>query len=1049
MRVILNKLLVVFYIFAIAFIGFFIFNVYNSKYDFYVDYNEFSMALGDEYSLKITPTDYRYFDEDNYIISEENGIVEIDGLNIRAINEGETTLVVKSKERFNVKKIKLSVINTDITSINTNDIVIDVDEEKSIDAKLNGTDLKSNLKYEVEDQNIAQVDEHGNIKAINEGTTQVKIIYSDDVFSYTNIVVKNDVKPTGISVASKFTLNVGDMVDMDATVEPDDATDKTINYVSSNESVAKVIDGKIFGVSKGKTKIKLTASNNISKTINVTVNENKVVEAVEYSLTFTIPDKIDVGDSKEVTCLVTSNKGDVRKCNNYTINNTNVVKIESDKIVGLSSGTATITVTEEGKTVKKDITVTNKIIDVINIKLNKDNITKYPGEEETLSYVLDPANATNKNVTWSSSNEAVATVSNGVVHANGVGVATITVTSSNGKKASCTINVIGRPVDVEGVTLPQTITLAPGDTTKLVYSISPENATDKGVTWSTDKNGIVAISQDGTVKAKKVGTVNVTVTTNNGKKTATCTVKVEKGVVEASSVELKHNGNSISETTLNVGDTLQVTAIVKPDDTTTKTVTWTSNNTSSATVSQDGVITAKSASKNPVTITAKTTNGKTATIKVTVIKPSIPVAGIVLSQTSMSMKPGDIRYLYATVVPNNATDKKLTWTSSNTNVVTVTNSGMVRAVNYGTATITVKSSNGVSASATVEVPKKVVDLIRGSIYNNGFLHYNEIPGANAPVPTGAIVQTCPTPGYTCYEYNSTINYNNKNNCDNTDNILKPQYFTLYPANSTNETIFQECHYEGSTKVYSATVNGNNDKLVKVTPNDEVQLDIVTYNKSYAAEGNTWPHLLITGRSGTNGLGNIDYFNERFKDHLTGLDESDRSYYYFTNDNQIDLSVDVKINSFNAGNDINGIRAFQYLLFLEIYCDTACGNRQVAYWFGFNLFDDRGKCYEVDQGDVRLDEKTGMLTVLLPSKQFFTNGTLFISKENFAMNQWKHVQVNLSSMIDQLVNQIHRYGNPNVKASDLRYGGFNIGYEVHGEYWASMSFKNLKLTSTKK
>ncbi len=248
-------------------------------------------------------------------------------------------------------------------------------------------------------------------------------------------------------------------------------------------------------------------------------------------------------------------------------------------------------------------------------------------------------------------------------------------------------------------------------------------------------------------------------------------------------------------------------------------------------------------------------------------------------------------------------------------------------------------------------------------------------------------------------------------------------------------------------VYSATVDGNNDKLVKVTPNNELQLDIVTYDKEYSPYHNTWPHLLITGRTGTNGLGD-HFFNDENITHI-GLTPSDRSYYYFTNDNQIDLSVDVKINSFNKGNPINGVHAFQYLLFLEIYCDNACGPERIGYWFGFNLFDDRGICYEVDQGDVRLDEKTGMLTVLLPSKQFFTNGTLYISENNFAMNQWKHVQVNLSNMIDQLVNQIHLSGKPNVKASDLRYGGFNIGYEVHGEYWASMSFKNLKLTSTKR
>ena len=227
------------------------------------------------------------------------------------------------------------------------------------------------------------------------------------------------------------------------------------------------------------------------------------------------------------------------------------------------------------------------------------------------------------------------------------------------------------------------------------------------------------------------------------------------------------------------------------------------------------------------------------------------------------------------------------------------------------------------------------------------------------------------------------------------------------------------------------------------------MDIVTYGKSYPVEHNTWPHLLIAGRTGTNGLGEMSHFNGRLADHMTGLTEDDRSYFYFSPENYMHFTADVRLNSFNRGNPINGISALQYLLFFEVYCDTACGGSRVSYWYGFNLFDDRGICIESDQGDVRPDEKTGRLTVLLPSRAIYTNGMIYRGENNFAIGEWKHIDIDISARVNELVAQINQHGYPNVTASDLRYGGFNIGYEVHGEYWVSMSFKNLKLTSTKR
>ena len=585
-------------------------------------------------------------------------------------------------------------------------------------------------------------------------------------------------------------------------------------------------------------------------------------------------------------------------------------------------------------------------------------------------------------------------------------------------------------------------------------SLSNDNLSNEKFTFTALKEGTTDIK----IKSKKGYNVKkIKVTTINSKVE---TLETEEKVISS------------------IDDTKKINVTINNDEKIKTNLKYESLNPDVAEVDDKGNVTG--VSTGTATIKIIYSDDVYTYTDVEIVKDKVELKDITVP-SEINLKPGEEQKISITYDPENSTDKETTYSVDNEKVAKVVN-GKVVALKDGKTTITVtagkikKKIKVVVKSPVTPTPKptstsipietaeptpkptatstpkptaapvqtKKIDLIRGSMYNNGFLHFTEVPGTNGSVPDGALVQPNCTPGYTCYEYNTVINANKKNNCDNTDDIYKPQTYTLYPAN--NDPIFQECHYEGTTKVYTAEVNGSNDKLVKVTPDDEVQLDILTYGKTYSPDGNTWPHLLITGRSGTNGLGGT------FTDHnldVVGLKPSDKSFYYFTNDNDIHLSLDVKLNSYNQGQKINGIHAFQFLLFLEVYCDKACGNEQAKYWFGFNLFDDRGVCLEADQGDVRRDDKTKWLTVLLPSKTIYTNGTIY-NDGNFVYNEWKHVDIDVSQRINELVYQINTKGGyPNVKASDLRYGGFNIGYEVHGEYWTSMSFKNLSLTSTKK
>ncbi len=251
---------------------------------------------------------------------------------------------------------------------------------------------------------------------------------------------------------------------------------------------------------------------------------------------------------------------------------------------------------------------------------------------------------------------------------------------------------------VDGVTLNQEeIALEPGNTATLIATVSPEDAKNKSLTWTSSDEGIVTVDENGNITAVKAGTATITVTTEDGGYTATCTVKVQKGVVAVTGVSL--SGTSIEVAT---GYTATLKATIKPSDATNKTLTWTSSDTSIASVNSKGVVTGKK--EGTVTITVKTADGGyTAEIKVTV--KNQPVTGVSISGGKSTMTVGDKGTLKATIKPSNATNKKVTWKSNHNDIVSVDSKGNIKALAPGTATITVTTDDG-QKTATFKITVK-------------------------------------------------------------------------------------------------------------------------------------------------------------------------------------------------------------------------------------------------------------------------------------------------------------------------------------------------------
>ena len=308
----------------------------------------------------------------------------------------------------------------------------------------------------------------------------------------------------------------------------------------------------------------------------------------------------------------------------YISDNTSVAIISYGRVKGVAEGTANITVSVADSNYKPEqvtlqVTVSEKKIEITEVLLNKYAETLTEGDTITLSAEVLPYDTTySKNVSWSSSNEAVATVSaDGTVTAKSAGTAIITATSENGMTASCTITVEKKFIPITEVYLDKSsATLTEGDTATLTATVLPENTTySKDVSWSSSNSAVATVDANGTVTAKSAGTAVITATTENGK-TAKCTITVSRKDTNIAITEVRLNK---STETLTEGDTTTLVATVLPENTTYgKSVKWSSSNVAVATVDLMGKVTAKSA--GTAVITATSENGKTASCTVTVNK---------------------------------------------------------------------------------------------------------------------------------------------------------------------------------------------------------------------------------------------------------------------------------------------------------------------------------------------------------------------------------------------------------------------------------------------
>ena len=333
------------------------------------------------------------------------------------------------------------------------------------------------------------------------------------------------------------------------------------------------------------------------------------------------------------------------------------------------------------------------------VTLNHTEYTLKKSGKVTLKATVTPKNAKSKSITWSSSNKKVATVSDkGKVTAKKNGTTTITAKVKGTKiKATCKITV-GTPVTKVAVKNKK-VTLEVGNTSQISTTVTPKKASNKKVSYTSNKPKVATVTAKGKIKAVGIGTATITIKAKDGSNKS---VKVNVTVKE---ISVKGITLTPADKTLNTGESVTLSAAVTPKNAANKGVTFKSSNSEVASVDGTGKVTGVGKGNATITVTSKSNTKIKATAAITV--QDVLVSAIKLESEELEMKTGESKKLITTVLPENATNKNVTYTSDNETVASVDQEGEITAKAAGKATITVKSADG-NKSTACEVTVKAV-----------------------------------------------------------------------------------------------------------------------------------------------------------------------------------------------------------------------------------------------------------------------------------------------------------------------------------------------------
>lgn len=693
--------------------------------------NNLSWVIRDEETNDILVDTYAGVTSDRVTIKTNSatGNIEIDAkagyynVEVYPTYPTDSKLDLREADKYEVDPL----LFTEHVKFNFTNEVVFVGNELNLYNNSNVYDLS---KFTLEAGDNCEIDaESGILTFTGEGTADLTIkakdnslpILDDDKFKGQGRWEAEFRVASNSSTANSISLKVGEKYL--CVVQNLPFTSK-LTWESEDPSIATVTaSGTVTAIKSGTTKVKgvETTQGGITKYHTWSIVVLPEITAVLDKTDITMA----VGESATVTAKYTPNNADYIKVK-WVISNTDneIVEITSDaetpgyvNFKALAEGNVTLVLQDQNSyqlafcNIKVKQPITKITLDHTTVERTLESDTSL--NQFTLNPTITPADPSDSNLVWTSSDTSIATVENGIVTYKKAGEATIRVAPSyqaNGSKiyAECKLKVYQKISDFE--LNDEKMTVNVGDSVRVsVKNYTPTDyikKSDLEFKWTASNSSVVTINENTglspKITAKGPGTVTLTATTTSGIKKS-CVVTV---LQYPDSIKL--NKTSI---TLDVGKSYTPTVTLSPSTLTDKSLKWESTDTRYVTVSQSGKITAKAADKhgeNTVQVNVYTANNRRATINVKVRQR---VTKFSLNYSKKTVTKGKKFTLKASISPSNAANKSVTWKSADKSIATVSSSGVVTGKKGGSVLITgTCKDTGETRYCLVVVEEKVTKI---------------------------------------------------------------------------------------------------------------------------------------------------------------------------------------------------------------------------------------------------------------------------------------------------------------------------------------------------
>ena len=544
--------------------------------------------------------------------------------------------------------------------------------------------VKSNVIYKTDNSNVASVavgtvcGVHAGVTKVSAGLTTIDVGGNESWFTRDAVNVVVPFKKMGNEVSN---MNVGDELQLSTS-----AIESEVTWSTSDNKILQVdsATGLVKAVGAGTATIYATRVQDELYTVyNMPYQLAYKITVIDGFGLSTVSTTVNIGSSIDIKALVTNQPS--KSQITYTVTNQaneagviptyDLIEVnQSDDgtvftITGVASGVTHLTVSQNiNGVIKSETCVIYVTTPVGDVSINPSSISIDRGSTGTVQVLFNPAGPTNSNVLWSSSDTTVATVTGDSYTATIKGLsggnATITVITEDGLKVATCDVYVREPVT--GVTLNATTvesTMAIGKY-QLVATVKPSgDGVNRNVTWSSSDESVATVDENGLVTYIKPGYCTIVCKTEDGAFIATCNFIIS---IPVETIKLDYKDEIMS-----IGQTLRITAEVLPITATNRTVSWESSNTNVCIVDSNGLV--EAVGTGSATILCKSLDGGVTAMCNIYVKQ--PVTSIVLNTTDITVRKGQVFWLNATCLPENADNKLVTWESRDENVCKVESDG--------------------------------------------------------------------------------------------------------------------------------------------------------------------------------------------------------------------------------------------------------------------------------------------------------------------------------------------------------------------------------------